>query len=326
MVQYVITPWRNRAELLRVREMLYTPSSKSQTQPQISHSIHNTPGKRNTDENRKYAVELVSVWMQRGNCPHLVESTALLTAACLNDQRENSTYCVRAAYASAFCRFVTGLLDSHQTKLRKQSMYSIAKSIGLPATYVELRHQATHEELPSLTKLRSASQKALRWIWENYWKDLEAGENSRNGGEDECKAFVQRLVRETDEDRRNEMMASLEEYREEELLQSLLEVQWTERGAGVLLRAIELQKKILKGSSRSASASATPKKDKTAVGSLDDVRREMEEMQRGLENVESEIEGEEEEDDEVRDVRGDGNAKGWERWKGPWVPKPIGVV
>ncbi|TVY80687.1 Pre-rRNA-processing protein las1, partial [Lachnellula suecica] len=51
-------------------------------------------------------------------------------------------------------------------------MYSLAKTIGLPATYVELRHQATHEELPSLSKLRTATQKALRWIWDYYWANL----------------------------------------------------------------------------------------------------------------------------------------------------------
>ena len=51
-------------------------------------------------------------------------------------------------------------------------MYSIAKTIGLPATYVELRHQATHEELPSLSKLRAGAQKALQWIWDYYWAAL----------------------------------------------------------------------------------------------------------------------------------------------------------
>ena len=53
--------------------------------------------------------------------------------------------------------FVTGLLDSHQDKARKISMYGVAKSVGLPATFVELRHQATHEQLPSLTRLRAAA-------------------------------------------------------------------------------------------------------------------------------------------------------------------------
>jgi ribosomal biogenesis protein LAS1 len=87
MVQYVITPWRNRAELLEVRDKLY-PSY----------------GREVKEEERRHAVAKVSVWMQRGNCPHLVESTAILTAALLNDVSGNSTYCVRAAYSAAFCR------------------------------------------------------------------------------------------------------------------------------------------------------------------------------------------------------------------------------
>jgi len=52
------------------------------------------------------------------------------------------------------------------------SMYGVAKSVGLPATFVELRHQATHEQLPSLIRLRSAARKALDWIWDYYWRHL----------------------------------------------------------------------------------------------------------------------------------------------------------
>jgi ribosomal biogenesis protein LAS1 len=87
MVQYVITPWRNRGELLEVREKLYPEA-----------------GKYISDDEKRHAVARVAVWVQRGNCPHLVESTAILTEAILNDVGGNSTYCVRAAYAAAFCR------------------------------------------------------------------------------------------------------------------------------------------------------------------------------------------------------------------------------
>lgn len=88
MVQYVITPWRNARDLLSLRDKLY---------PEFS-------GKTVKDEERRHAVAKVSVWMQRGNCPHLVESTAIMTASLLNDVRGNAPYCVRAAYAAAFCR------------------------------------------------------------------------------------------------------------------------------------------------------------------------------------------------------------------------------
>jgi len=89
MVQYIITPWRNRQELLRVRSAFY-PSSE------IS--------KVDSDKDRHEAVELVSVWVQRGNCPHSVESTALLVSATLNEAAGISAYAIRAAYAAAFSR------------------------------------------------------------------------------------------------------------------------------------------------------------------------------------------------------------------------------
>jgi len=68
--------------------------------------------------------------------------------------------------------FVTGLLDSQQESKYKVSMYAKAQEIGLPALFVDLRHEATHGDMPSLTNLRSAAQRALQWLWSDYWKGL----------------------------------------------------------------------------------------------------------------------------------------------------------
>lgn len=65
------------------------------------------------------------------------------------------------------------------------SMYDVAKSVGLPATFVELRHQATHEQLPSLPRLRAAAASALQWIWEYYWRGLEGVESQPGLGLEE---------------------------------------------------------------------------------------------------------------------------------------------
>ena len=51
-------------------------------------------------------------------------------------------------------------------------MYAKAQEIGLPALFVDLRHEATHGDMPSLTNLRSAANRALRWLWDDYWKSL----------------------------------------------------------------------------------------------------------------------------------------------------------
>lgn len=47
----------------------------------------------------------VEAWKLRGNVPHHVEATALLTDAILHDDAaSNSIFSIRATYSAAFCR------------------------------------------------------------------------------------------------------------------------------------------------------------------------------------------------------------------------------
>ncbi|KKF94656.1 Protein LAS1 [Ceratocystis platani] len=185
MVQYVFTPWRDAVELEQVKRAFYPEASLSRGSggPASTQDASCTQQQQQQQQQQRHeAVDRVAMWMQRGNCPHMIESTALLTAAIIADEEQQqlargpgaglSEYAMRAAYSTSFSRFVTGLLDGQQDKLRKMSMFSLAKNIGLPATFVELRHQATHEPLPSLSRLRAAARKALVWIWEYYWMHL----------------------------------------------------------------------------------------------------------------------------------------------------------
>lgn len=158
MVQYVFTPWRDRQELLLVRDQFYGSEALTRAdaaggaaslsriqggrasgrrveeaayrdaypeQKREGEGLNQGDAGRTTaaandcqtssreqggrDEQHK-AVGRVSMWMQRGNCPHMVESTALLMAAVLSDEAAAagnagaSTYAVRAAYAAAFSR------------------------------------------------------------------------------------------------------------------------------------------------------------------------------------------------------------------------------
>ena len=68
---------------------------------------------------------------------------------------------------------MTGLLDSQQESKYKVSMYTQAQKVGLPALFVDIRHEATHGDMPNLRNLRSAADRALKWLWDDYWKDLE---------------------------------------------------------------------------------------------------------------------------------------------------------
>lgn len=85
------------------------------------------------------------------------------------------------------CRFVTGLVDSEQDAKYKVPMYAKAKQIGLPASFVELRHEATHGDLPSLVVLRRAAERALEWLWNDYWKYLDMRTDSLS--DDNLSAF-----------------------------------------------------------------------------------------------------------------------------------------
>ena len=115
-------------------------------------------------------------------------------------------------------------------------MYSIAKTIGLPATFVELRHQATHEQLPSLAKLRVAARKALAWIWEYYWKDL-ADEKT-----DPCRDAVLEYLRGGDDDK---AMSRLAGFAKGRVLGVIGELQGELPGNQVYLRCLKLSKEIM---------------------------------------------------------------------------------
>ncbi|KAJ9250791.1 cell morphogenesis protein Las1 [Paecilomyces variotii] len=155
MAKIIFTPWKQQSELLAVRDRFY-PSS-SQDGPDM----------------RAHACATVGAWKLRGNLPHAVEATALLTDAILHDDAsKNSIFSIRATYSAAFCRFVTGLVDS-KLHGQKKTMFQRAIDLGLPASFVELRHEATHRDLPSLVVLRSAAQRSLEWLWGYYWARID---------------------------------------------------------------------------------------------------------------------------------------------------------
>ncbi|KPV73248.1 uncharacterized protein RHOBADRAFT_55020 [Rhodotorula graminis WP1] len=126
------------------------------------------------------AITRIRVWLDRGNCPHPVETTANLVALVLRDSAPSSSSSsfnlaalegdLRLAYAMAIVRaFVNSLVDPLQTAYFARSIASLAAQLGLPLWFVELRHQATHEDLPRLSVLRDAARQALDWLYANYW-------------------------------------------------------------------------------------------------------------------------------------------------------------
>lgn len=117
------------------------------------------------------AVNRLSAWKAITGLPHALESTlALLTTILQDDVNQSSPIMsLRQSYATAIIRMVNGLVDPLQNGAYARSIASIAIQLGLPLWLVELRHAATHEDLPSLELLRDAARDSLSWLLHNYF-------------------------------------------------------------------------------------------------------------------------------------------------------------
>ena len=93
--------------------------------------------------------------------PHALESLLSILVAVQQDNASDGSslsLSLRQSYATALIRLVNGLVDPLQSGTYARSILSIAAQIGLPAWLVELRHAATHEDLPSLELLRDGAK------------------------------------------------------------------------------------------------------------------------------------------------------------------------
>ncbi|KAI6129295.1 Las1-like-domain-containing protein [Pisolithus croceorrhizus] len=124
-------------------------------------------------EAKKSAVNRLSAWKATTALPHALESTLAMLVVQLQDRASQPSFSalnLRLAYASAIIRMVNGLVDPLQVGAFARSIASIAAQLGLPPWLVELRHAATHEDLPSLELLREAARESLSWLFHNYFQ------------------------------------------------------------------------------------------------------------------------------------------------------------
>ncbi|KAF3216863.1 rRNA-processing protein las1 [Orbilia oligospora] len=148
-----LTVWSSIDDLKHLKSLLYDQNADYDGRPQ--------------------ALEIIRAWLSRGRLPHAIESTSHLTECLLNDTPNQSELLIRMSYSTAICRFVNGLLDPAQKSHFAVSMYSLAQELGLPASFVDVRHAATHEALPPLGVLRTTCARGLDWLWANYWEKVE---------------------------------------------------------------------------------------------------------------------------------------------------------
>jgi Las1-like len=148
------------------------------------------------------AFELVSIWKTRLNAqeglPHAVESTGALAQIFWRDslqrqqqqQRQapgvvaaaspqHSASCraglvsaveLRLAYSAAVIRCVNGFADTlQQQRFVAASVASLCQQLGIPTWIVDIRHEASHNALPTLELLRLAATTLLEFMRAEYW-------------------------------------------------------------------------------------------------------------------------------------------------------------
>jgi ribosomal biogenesis protein LAS1 len=158
-------PWSSRAELDQLCSYIYGTQD-------VHDSSRNLAIERVcTAPICKYLYSLtkrikLSAWRFMTPLPHALESLLSILVAIRQDNASDiglsSSLSLRQSYATALIRLVNGLVDPLQSGTYARSILSIAAQIGLPAWLVELRHAATHEDLPSLELLRDGAKEVSR--------------------------------------------------------------------------------------------------------------------------------------------------------------------
>ncbi|KAG6585115.1 Ribosomal biogenesis protein LAS1L [Phytophthora cinnamomi] len=130
------------------------------------------------------AVSRVAAWRSRVQLPVAINATAQLVELHLHESMaqhhhhavgvsSRSHMELSLQYASTVVRCVNGLVDGSQKGVYATAVSTLAQRIGIPLWVVDLRHESTHNQLPSLPVLRFAAQHLLAWLRANYWRAQE---------------------------------------------------------------------------------------------------------------------------------------------------------
>lgn len=118
-------------------------------------------------EKRIEGCDLVQLWSCRGRIPVAIEATATFTRILEDSESPEETQ--RNSLSMAVVRFVNGIMDQQQKQIQAQSISKLAQKVNFPRFLVDIRHETTHSNLPSLEMLKMAALKSLEWLKTAYW-------------------------------------------------------------------------------------------------------------------------------------------------------------
>jgi len=112
------------------------------------------------------AVEIMDMWASREALPAAIESTLEFLRI---ESTANDSHVKRVLLSNAFLRMVNGYTDPHQ-KGTARSTSSIGAELSMPPMFIEIRHNATHRQLPTLQLLEDQVPLAMEFLRTSYWE------------------------------------------------------------------------------------------------------------------------------------------------------------
>ncbi|XP_028084287.1 uncharacterized protein LOC114285438 isoform X2 [Camellia sinensis] len=124
------------------------------------------------------ALRRITVWRSRGCFPVVIEVTASIVEiqqknpffrVGLGDDALDSEEMLTMLYCMAIVRHVNGVVEK-TCKKTEVSIAEAADAINIPRMLIDICHEGSHRDLPSLRLVRLASIKALDWLKSYYWE------------------------------------------------------------------------------------------------------------------------------------------------------------
>ena len=168
-------PWTSTREWRRVADALARTDDGSAGIPGGGDDVERHAAAGRTSSEESVALRTVDAWRARGRVPLAVDVTASLVDAMRRDDGTVASVAssggrgTRLEYAMTLVRLVNGAVDPTQKGRYAAPIATLASKIHLPQELVDLRHEATHDALPSLRALRGGARLALAWCRTWYW-------------------------------------------------------------------------------------------------------------------------------------------------------------
>ncbi|KAI3820130.1 hypothetical protein L1987_13988 [Smallanthus sonchifolius] len=181
---YKLVPWISWDDWNLVRESLFSSSPAS----------------------IDLALQRISAWRSRGCVPVIIEVTASIVEtqqkdSYFRDGQSGSDLLAENMLTMLYCMTIMRLVNGIVEKTRKKNEISIGEAadvIGIPRMLIDIRHECSHRDLPSLRLVRLASRKALDWLKDYYWEPQKMaipypGDQTANFGK-EIKSKIRELA------------------------------------------------------------------------------------------------------------------------------------